>query len=102
LAIRDGIESLHRFPLDTYEERINSTNPSIPKYKALTGSPFDENGWSWYSYEPLPVDIRPMHGFAWQNIAYRLDGNYERAAPGVPFLVAYWLGRYAGFIGPND
>lgn len=100
--IEDAIESLYRFPLDKYEKRTNSDNRNIPKYPGITGGFFKSSDIPWYSYEPLPLDIRPMHGFAWQNNAYRLDGEFEEASPGVPFLAAYWLGRKAGFISEKD
>ncbi len=101
--VEDSLESLYRFPLDKYEQRTNSSNPDIPKYKGVSAKGFfKSNDTPWYSYEPIPLDIRPMHGFAWQNNAYRLDGGYEEASPGVPFLAAYWLGRMSGFIGSED
>jgi len=100
--VEDSLESLYRFPLDKYENRSNSANPDIPKYQGITGSFFKSDSTPWYSYEPIPLDIRPMHGFAWQNNAYRLDGEFEEASPGVPFLAAYWLGRLSGFIGSED
>lgn len=101
--LEDSIEGLYRFPLDKYETRTNSTDMTIPKYRGVTSGFFKSSDQApWYSYEPLPLDIRPMHGFAWQNNAYRMDGTFEAASPGVPFLAAYWLARSAGFIGSED
>ena len=101
--VEDSIEGLYRFPLDSYENRKNSNNPRIPKYEGLNSGFFkSKDDTEWYSYEPLPIDIRPMHGFAWQNNAFRMDGEFEAASPGVPFLAAYWLARYKSFIDDKD
>jgi hypothetical protein len=54
----------------------------------------------------LPINYREMTVFAWRDDPYALVSGEgakgdELAAP-VDYLLAYWLGRYAGFIGPAE
>ncbi|MEK6578570.1 MAG: hypothetical protein AABZ55_05030, partial [Bdellovibrionota bacterium] len=101
-TVQEWVDQFNDFPTDKYWERKNSDNPQIPKFKAFGSQFFKHGEFNWFSYEPLPLNIRPMHGFAWQNQPYSLDGKLEDAAPGVPFLAAYWLGRLHGFISVAD
>lgn len=102
-AVSEGIDSLEKFPLEGGVIN-NSEDPSIPKYKGLQSTFFKSNqGWQWYAYEPLPFKKRPMHSFAWQQNAMRMDGDYEPGeAGGADYLAAYWLGRRYGFISPEQ
>jgi hypothetical protein len=55
---------------------------------------------------PLPVYERPASEYEWASNAYRLDGRgdadgtWEHST--ADFLAAYWMGRYHGFISPDD
>lgn len=52
---------------------------------------------------PLPINLRARSSFDWKDSPYALysamgsDGHVEYAP--VDYLVAYWMGRYYGFIG---
>ncbi|MBI5510721.1 MAG: hypothetical protein HY903_18330 [Deltaproteobacteria bacterium] len=50
----------------------------------------------------IDVGERPVRTFLWQHHPWTLydPGDAADAQPGVDFLVAYWMGRYHGFI--ND
>ncbi|MBI2876631.1 MAG: hypothetical protein HYY20_07095 [Candidatus Tectomicrobia bacterium] len=52
---------------------------------------------------PLPVYQRPVNTFEWKANPYRLDGHPgargQAEYAGIDYLLAYWLGRYHGFIG---
>jgi hypothetical protein len=58
------------------------------------------------SAEPSPLYLRPLGASAtlWvsdpRELAGHLIGNVETA--GIDYLIAYWLGRYHGFIGPDE
>jgi len=103
-AISDGVESLRRYPTARVIPRVkNSEDATLPKHKGLhgdTGFP-----WNWFTDRPLPFDRRAVSAaFPWQNNAYELDGGPapDDQGSGVAYLVAYWLGLYHGFIGPQD
>jgi hypothetical protein len=102
-GIKDGLRSLRVFPMDDYGKRTNSSDPSIPKYKGLDANFFKGAKWQWFAKTPIPFEKRPMHSFAWQQNALQLDGQFgSDDAPGVAYLVAYWLGRKQGYITAND
>lgn len=99
LGIREGVDSLSRFPMDDYGKRANSGDPSIEKYKGLNANFFKGDKWSWYAKKPIPFEKRPMHSFAWQQNALALDSSFGSGdAPGVAYLIAYWLGRKDHFV----
>lgn len=55
---------------------------------------------------PLPINLRCRSSFDWKDCPYALysglgeNGRVQYAA--VDYLVAYWMGRYHGFLGPKD
>ena len=102
-GIADGVDSLKRFPLD-YGTRKNSDDPSIPKYKGLSNNFYNRKPhWEWFSVDPLPIERRPMHTFAWQQNAMNMDGSFNyRDADGSAYLAAYWFGRSHGYISPEQ
>jgi hypothetical protein len=102
-GILEAKASLYNFPMDDYGKRANSGDPNIKKYKGLSANFFKGDKWKWYAVEPLPIEKRPMHSFAWQHSAHQMDGQFGNAdCPGVAYLAAYWLGRAYGFISAND
>lgn len=55
---------------------------------------------------PLPINYRPQTTFAWRDDPYELR-SYERSygddtASPVDYLLAYWTGRYLGFLTAAD
>jgi len=102
-GIADGVDSLKRFPLD-YGTRKNSDDPTIPKYKGLGNNFYrDKPHWEWFSVDPLPIERRPMHTFAWQQNAMVMDGSFNyKDAEGSAYLAAYWFGRSHGYISPDQ
>lgn len=54
--------------------------------------------------EPFPLDERCVTGFRWQTPPYEVCGGSDPAFeyPGEDYLVAYWLGRYHGFLSEAD
>ncbi|MBK7974492.1 MAG: hypothetical protein IPK07_14830 [Deltaproteobacteria bacterium] len=54
--------------------------------------------------EPFPLDERCVTGFRWQTPPYEVCGGSDPAFeyPGMDYLVAYWLGRYHGFVSESD
>lgn len=98
-GLAQGKDTLQRFPMDNYGVRGNGGDSNIPKYKGLTANFFKGDKWKWYSKDPMPIERRPMHSFAWQHNAMQMDGTFGNAdCPGVAYLVAYWMGRTNGFI----
>ena len=102
--VADGVATLHHFPLRTHARPVhNSDDPAYPKYKGLQG----ENllPWKWFTDKPLPFEKRNFGGaWTWQNNPYELDGGdpVTDQGSGTDYLVAYWMGRYYGFIKPNE
>jgi len=105
--LEEGIQTLHDFPTDLrLFEVINSTRPDLEPYK-----PFLEIKGRLYidftrGLPPLPVNQRPVGGPEWAENPYRLDGNMgkngEKERSPVDYLLAYWMGRYYGFLSPGD
>ncbi len=54
--------------------------------------------------DPFPVDQRCVTGFRWQTRPYEICHGDDPAFeyPGMDYLVAYWMGRYYGFLNEND
>ena len=102
-GIAEGVDSLKRFPLD-YGTRKNSDDPAIPKYKGLSNNFYrNKPHWEWFSVDPLPLERRPMHTFAWQQNAMSMDGSFDyKDADGAAYLAAYWFGRSHGYIAPEQ
>ncbi|MFO8058110.1 MAG: hypothetical protein R6V10_12505 [bacterium] len=59
------------------------------------------------SLRPVPVRYRCPTDFLWQRSPYKVcaghsRGNPRKVYPGIDYLLAYWMGRYHGFLGPED
>jgi hypothetical protein len=54
--------------------------------------------------DPFPVEERCVTGFRWQSRPYEFCGGSNPAFeyPGMDYLVAYWMGRYYGFLEATD
>jgi hypothetical protein len=53
-----------------------------------------------FATDPLPFAEQPPTDFLWQRTPYALDGGGDGRLeyPGVDYLIAYWMGRYYGYI----
>jgi hypothetical protein len=55
--------------------------------------------------DPHPIDQRCRTDFLWQRSPYEVScggGDGRTVNPGIDYLVAYWMGRYHGFLGPDQ
>ncbi len=106
--LAEGIETLREFSTDLrLFEVVNSTRTDLEAYKPFlinpkTGRPQIDPT----RFPPLPVNERPLWEYEWAQNPYRLDGNFgaqgEKEQSGVDYLLAYWMGRYYGFLSPGD
>lgn len=65
----------------------------------------DQEGMAMTEYDQaLDVNLRPPEDFFWQRHPWRLIGGgaSNHVYPGVDYLVAYWMGRYHGFIAEDQ
>jgi len=55
---------------------------------------------------PVPLHMRPHTASLWVSDPTRLAGHLEDMGnaefTGIDYLIAYWMGRYHGFIGPDE
>jgi len=53
---------------------------------------------------PFPVAERCVSSFRWQSAPYQVCGGNDPSVeyPGADYLIAYWLGRYHGFLNVDD
>jgi len=95
-----AIRTLERFPLD-----MKFNQATIEKYEREVGFTFDPSPES--SPTPpgtvVPIDLRPKSWSAWVADPYKAgtrtaDEGMEYT--GLDFTMAYWLGRYHGYISP--
>jgi hypothetical protein len=88
-------QTLHRFPLDKRNIAVrNSVQPGvcISWLRARNGR--------LQACEPVAIEQRPPSTFEWKENPYRLDGGGDgtKLYTGTDYLLAYWLGRYHGFL----
>jgi hypothetical protein len=100
-AAADARLTLALFPLEKRSFAVDVTGD--PRF---TRSVFDARGGLPRSPLPLPVNYREETVFAWRDDPYALVSGAgargdETSAP-VDYLLAYWLARYAGFLGAED
>jgi len=96
-AWQSAIDTLYLFPSNKLVvEVINSHRSDIKKAWLA-----DRHGHP-QAQHPLPINLRPVDSFEWKANPYRLDGHRgargKAEYAGVDYLLAYWLGRYHGFI----
>ncbi|MCA9774081.1 MAG: hypothetical protein KC466_16795 [Myxococcales bacterium] len=85
--------------LDPVVEALNELGPIIA---GLLGEEWRPLGPQ--ARDPFPPDERCVGGFRWQQSPYGLCGGGDRrkAYPGEDYIVAYWMGRYHGFVDATD
>ncbi len=86
----------------TYDPVVEQLNKIIEFLEALLG--VDIGTVRPMAKDPFPVDERCVTGFRWQSPPYELcgDSNPLFEFPGEDYLVAYWMGRYFGFLDATD
>lgn len=93
----EAVETLRLFP---EEKRVVEVRNS--QRKDIRKAWFSDRHGNLQAIRPLPVYQRPANGFEWKANPYRMDGNPGARGKaeygGVDYLLAYWLGRYHGFI----
>ncbi|MBN2361142.1 MAG: hypothetical protein JXR83_16925 [Deltaproteobacteria bacterium] len=97
--------------IGTAQTALYKTPPHVDRYLDLTAAfPSDpdcteENNNPTAPYDQaLDVNLRPPEDFYWQRHPWNLrgGGNGTQVYPGVDYLIAYWMGRYHGFIADDQ
>jgi len=99
LAIEDALENLRRFPKDRVDWPVRNSDR-----KNICKAWFSDRKSKPQACFPLPLDERPTSSFEWRENPYRLDGPGGGGVrfSGVDYLLAYWMGRYYGFVGEEE
>jgi len=95
-ALYEAVDTLRRFPT---ERRSLAPNARPDQCIAAARDRFGRK----QACEPVPIDERPQASMEWNGNPYRLEGGQDdrMAYSGFDYLLAYWLGRSQGFIGPD-
>ncbi|MBI2423401.1 MAG: hypothetical protein HYV27_11280 [Candidatus Hydrogenedentes bacterium] len=98
--LEQGVDTLKRFPLDLVAWPVLNSHridlaplPDHVREPGLSeGTGFRNNG--------LVIPIDERQGLSWSEDVWRLDGAGDgtRLRDGAPYLLAYYMGRYHGFI----
>jgi hypothetical protein len=85
-----------------YDPTVDILNKSIDCLEELLGIHIGDL--SPQAKDPFPVEERCVSGFRWQTRPYEIcEGNDPAFEyPGEDYLIAYWLGRYYGFLEAKD
>lgn len=80
---------------------INAWGPLIAE---LIGRPGEFDPLGPQALDPFPVEERCVTGFRWQSRPYEICGGDDATFeyPGEDYLVAYWMGRWFGFLSEAD
>jgi len=99
-CLEDAVETLKRYPLDLVNWKLTNSHRKdilpLPKY---VREPSEDLGKGCrVNGEVLPIDER--HTTHWADDPWALDsgGDGAQLATGYPFLLAYYMGLYHGFI----
>jgi hypothetical protein len=97
-AARAGKEALREFPEEKIERPVDLTRPGFDYPRAF----FNSRKCEPRSTRAVPLYLRPRGSSLWASDPYRLVGNLhshgEAENAGMDYLLAYWMGRYHGFI----
>ena len=97
----DAFLTMHLFPLDKRQLEVDVRQD--PRFEhAIVAARGGRERCPW----PLPINYRAQTAFAWRDDPYELlsgegAAGDEISAP-VDYLLAYWVGRYAGFISASE
>ena len=96
-AVTDGICTLRQFPASKAVPLIHNSEDDYP-VDYTCESRFEGR---YLTRDPVPVYDRCPDIFIWTRNPYRLgdcDANPRRIVAPADYLLAYWMGRYFGFI----
>jgi len=101
-GIERGRQSLFEFPDDKVEWPVDLTRPGFDFPRALfntrKGEPRTTRG--------VPLYLRPRSSSLWASDPFRLVGALnqrgDEETAGADYLLAYWMGRYFGFVSPEE
>ena len=101
-AARAGHDALREFPESKIEFPVDLTRPGFDYPRAF----LNNRKCLPRTTSALPLYLRPRSSSMWASDPYRLAGSLTRRGhmenAGMDYLLAYWMGRYHGFIGPGD
>ena len=101
-AARAGRDALREFPESKIELPVDLTRPGFDYPRAFLNS----RKCLPRTTSALPLHLRPRSSSMWASDPYRLVGSLtrrgERENAGMDYLLAYWMGRYHGFIAAED
>ncbi|MBZ0251709.1 MAG: hypothetical protein K8I02_00080 [Candidatus Methylomirabilis sp.] len=88
----------------TPDPQVDVLNYWGPIIAELLGKPGEWKPQPQQGLAPFPFEERCNEGFRWQRNPYRLCGpdNPRFEYPGEDYLIAYWMGRYYGFLTEED
>jgi len=95
ISVHEGIWSLQLFDPPPHRHRgVDGSRSVRPDRIAQALFGVDQ------ARDPVPVHLRPRSDFLWQRspFAYRSPEDLRVEYPGVDYLVAYWMGRYHGYV----
>ncbi len=97
----DALLTLRLFPLDKRSFEVDLRED--PRFERTF---FKNRKGRVKAVAPLPINYRTQTAWAWRDDPYALisgEGREgEEVYPGADYLLAYWLGRYHGFVAPSD
>ena len=101
-AARAGRDALREFPESKIELPVDLTRPGFDFPRAFLNS----RKCLPRTTSAIPLYLRPRSSSMWASDPYRLVGSLtrrgERENAGMDYLLAYWMGRYYGFISPEE
>jgi hypothetical protein len=100
--IEAGRASLGEFPDEKVAFPVDLTRPGFDYPRAFLETGKGEPR----STRAVPLYLRPSGSNLWVSDPYRLVGGLhyhgDPEYAGVDYLLAYWIARYHGFVGPQD
>ena len=97
-----GVVALREFPDDKVEWPVDLTRQGFDFPRTFLNS----RKCAPRTTEGVPLHLRPKSSSFWANDPFRLVGNLTShgnvETAGIDYLVAYWLGRYRGFVKEDD
>lgn len=102
LAGQRGREWLLEFPEEKVSWPVDLTRPGFDFPRAF----FNNRKCEPRTTHGVPLHLRPRGSNLWVSDPFRLVGNLTKHGDeeyaGADYLLAYWIGRYHGFIAPED
>ncbi len=88
------------FTWDPFPQEMNQLVDFLNALFPTLGLPTFTN----QALDPFPVDQRCVSGFRWQSPPYEVCGGDDPSLeyPGEDYVIAYWLGRYHGYLSDAD